>query len=292
MDRESRPRGTAVAVLLAALMASPACAGPDLWTDGTSVSTGRTNRGRIRRPAKVSHSGEGFTVPQRWRDRGFQFGVEELVQAVERAAARVAAEAPGGTLGVADLSPRRGGRSQWHGSHQSGLDVDLIFYTTDAEGVAKTPLGDDMVHFNGAGEAYKPRRATYNAADWQTRRFDTGRNWLLLEAMLSDPSIRVQWVFISDGLRGLLLDHAKQAGRPEWVVEYAARVLAQPGDAPPHDDHAHLRIYCPRGDRFHGCEDRGVVWRHEKKSMKYAGPERYDPFLRRTLAAALPLTAL
>ncbi|MCA9690109.1 MAG: penicillin-insensitive murein endopeptidase [Myxococcales bacterium] len=258
-----------------------ACAGPDLWTDLTSVSSGRTNDGRVRRPVEVGAKGEGRVVPKRWQERGLNYGVDELVEAIDRAAKFVAAQAPGGVLGVADLSPLRGGRSRWHSSHQSGRDVDLIFYSTDEDGVAKAPLPEDMLHYDGDGVAYAPRRVTYVAPDWASRRFDTHRNWLLLEALLRDTQIRVQWVFVSDPLKERLLAHAREAGRPAWLIEYAARLLGQPGDAPPHDDHFHVRIYCPRGDRFHGCEDRGVVWRHEKKSIKYGGPERYDPVLRR-----------
>ena len=47
---------------LAALLLASSCAGPNLWTDGTSVSTGTTSRGRMRRPSRLPLSGPGFTV--------------------------------------------------------------------------------------------------------------------------------------------------------------------------------------------------------------------------------------
>ena len=62
--------------------------------------------------------------------------------------------------------------------------------------------------------------------------------------------------------------------------------MHQPGGAPPHDDHFHVRVYCSRTDRFHGCEDGGPVWQHEKKTFKYVGPERYDPVTWRVVLAA------
>ncbi|MCA9717490.1 MAG: penicillin-insensitive murein endopeptidase [Myxococcales bacterium] len=263
-----------------------ACAGPNLWTDLTSISTGKTNRGRTRRPAVMPLKGEGFVVPKRWRERGFQFGVDELVEAIPRAAQRVNTQAPAATLGIADLSARNGGRSRWHSSHQSGRDVDLIFYTTNEDGEPLAPLEDDMLHFNGEGEPYLPQDEEYNDEAWEERRFDTARNWLLIESLLSDPTIRLQWVFVSNELKRRLLDHARAIGRPAWMIEYAAVVMNQPGDAPPHDDHFHVRVYCSRGDRFHGCTERGVIWRHEKKSFKYAGPERYDPVLWHLMAAS------
>ncbi len=287
MSSRSRTLG---AGLRAALLCSLAglcssCAGENLWTDLTSISSGKTNRGRTRRPAKMPLEGEGYVVPERWRERGFQYGVDELVAAVERAARLVNEEAPGSTLGVADLSAMHGGRSRWHASHQSGRDVDLIFYTTNEDGEPQAPLGDDMLHFDGEGEPYLPRREEYNDEKWEERRFDTARNWLLIESLLSDPNIRLQWVFVSKQLKELLLTHARARGRPQWMIDYAAVVMNQPGDAPPHDDHFHVRMYCPRSDRFYGCRERGVVWRHEKKSFKYAGPERYDPVLWHLVAA-------
>ena len=33
------------------------------------------------------------------------------------------------------------------------------------------------------------------------------------------------------------------------------RVLHQPSDAPPHDDHFHVRIRCTQGERDEGCVD-------------------------------------
>lgn len=276
---------------LALCLALTSCAGPNLWTDGTSVSTGLTSRGRLRRPAKLELSGEGFKVPERWEERGFQYGVEELVTALGRAAAKVRGRAKKVTLGVADLSPQRGGKSKWHSSHQSGRDVDLIFYSSDEKGHPLQPPENDMIRYDGEGKPYVRGSATYDDAIWETRRFDTARNWALVEALLTDRSIRVQWIFVSQPLEDRMLEHATRRGKPRWLVEYARTVMYDPPDAPTHSDHFHLRIYCPRGDRFHGCVDRGVVWQHEKKTHKYGGPESYDPIAWRSVAA-LPVVAL
>jgi penicillin-insensitive murein DD-endopeptidase len=262
-----------------AMLSSSSCAGPNLWTDLTSVSTGRTNQGRIRKPARLSMRGPGWVVPARWKERGFQYGSDELVQAVERAARRVHAHDRRSLMGVADLSRKTGGRSIWHRSHHSGRDVDLLFYTTDPRGRPMKPPEHDMIRFDADGEPIEPTKGEYGDPRWQERRFDTARNWRLLEALLTDPSIRIQWIFVSKGLKGRLLTHAEQLGRPAWIVAYADAVMHQPGNALPHDDHFHVRIYCTRADRFHGCEDRGVVWQHEKKTFEYGGPERYDPVL-------------
>ncbi|MBK8720635.1 MAG: penicillin-insensitive murein endopeptidase [Deltaproteobacteria bacterium] len=269
------PLATRLALLCALLLGgSPACAGPNLWTDLGSVSTDKSNRGRLRSPARLPLRGSGFRVPKRWQERGFQYGTDELVAAVQRAAARVHAADRRATLGVADFSRNRGGSSKWHNSHHSGRDVDIIFYTTDAGGKPLPPQDLDMMTFDDDGKPYVGKRDKdgYHDPAWAVRRFDVRRNWEFIEALLTDPSIRLQWVFVSDGLKAKLLAWARRKQRPQWVIAYADMVLRQPADSLPHDNHFHVRVYCSRADRFHGCVDRGPVWQHEKKTFKYDGP--------------------
>src|SRR5690606_15436349 len=164
---------------------------------------------------------------------------------------------------------------------------DVLFYTKVPTGRSLPPPEEDMIVFNGEGKPILPAEYTdgYADPDWERRRFDARKNWLFIETLLRDPTVRVQWIFIARPLEALVLAEARKRGRPEWIVEYADSVMHQPGDSLPHDDHMHIRIFCSRSDRFHGCEDRGPVWHHEKKTFKYHGPERYDPVLWRQLAA-------
>jgi penicillin-insensitive murein endopeptidase len=270
-----------LALLALGLAAMLGCATPRHFTDYTSVSVGRTNAGRIHRPAKMPTRGPGFEIPKTWRDRGNNFGTDELVALIERAAAVVRAQRKV-TLGVADLSALRGGDTPWHSSHHSGRDVDLIFYSVDERGKSLPPPQVEMVAFDGEGNPFVPKslaKTGYTEPTWQQRRFDTARNWALVEALLSDPAVRVQWIFVSTPLENRLLQWAKRQDRPAWLIEYARQVMKQPSLAAPHDDHFHVRIYCSRADRERGCEDTGPIWAHEKKTYKYGGPERYDPAL-------------
>ncbi len=273
--------------LVAGCLVLGGCAGPNLWTDQSSVSTGRSSRGRVRRPARMSSRGKGFKMSERWRKRGFRFGTDELVAALKRAAGRVHAQDWRTKAGFADLSPERGGPSAWHKSHQSGRDADVLFYTKQTNGRPMHPPEEDMIVFLGDGKPILPAEYTdgYKDPKWSERRFDPRKNWLFIEALLQDPTVRVQWIFISRGLKALTLNRARKEKRPAWLIEYADVVMRQPADSRPHDDHMHIRVYCSRGDRFHGCEDRGPIWQHEKKRYKYHGPERYDPVLWRQLAA-------
>jgi penicillin-insensitive murein endopeptidase len=255
------------------------CAGPNLFTDGTSVSLGLTNAGRTRRPARLPFRGKGFLVPSKWRARKFQYGTDELVDAVQRAAKSVHASDRRSRAGFADLSRRRGGSSMWHKSHHAGRDIDVLFYSTDERRKPLPPPERDMIAYGRDGTPHLAAGQTTEYTDeaWEGRRFDDRRNWQFIEALVTDPSIRLQWVFVSNELEARLVRWARRRKRPEWIIEYAQVVMRQPGDSLPHDNHFHIRVYCSRADRFHGCVDRGPIWQHEKKSFKYGGPERYDP---------------
>ena len=255
-----------------------ACAGPAVWGDFTSVSLGKSNEGRIQRPTRMPTYGTGHWTPPEWRTRGNRYGIDELVEMIERASETVREHDRRATLGVADLSPREGGHTMWHRSHHSGRDVDLIFYSADAKGKPMRPPEHAMVRFGGDGKPFRdPTETSAPEPDWEERRFDARLNWHLVEALLSDPEVRVQWIFVSDPLRARLLEWARRHDRPKWAIAYAERVMYQPGQKAPHDDHFHVRIYCPREDRPRGCVDTGPVWPHEKKTYKYGGHENYTP---------------
>ena len=261
------------------------CAAPGHWTDYTTVSIAKAAGGRIHRPAKMPRRGHGFKVPLTWHERGNQWGTDELIASVERAASRVR-DQKRVVLGVADLSPKRGGKTIWHASHQSGRDVDLIFYSVNDKGRAMPPPEVEMVHFGGDGRPFIPKHMQkdgYEEPTWDARRFDDELNWLLVEALLSDRAVRVQWIFVSRPLQARLLRWAERHERPTWLIEYARTVMKQPSPRAPHDDHFHVRLYCSRADRELGCVDTGPVWQHEKKTYKYAGPERYEPSLTKAL---------
>ena len=108
------------------------------------------------------------------------------------------------------------------------------------------------------------------------RRFDPLANWVLVKQLLSDPEIEVQWIFVKTELRELMLAAARNDGEDPALIERAQGVLSQPGDSLPHDDHLHLRIYCPGADRQYGCVDFGPV-RWMKKHLKYFGTTSEDP---------------
>lgn len=250
------------ALILAAASALGGCAALGVIDDGTTISWGRANGGGITSPARLPDDGDGYRVPTTWRERGLRYGTDELVDTIIAAGRRVELEWPGSRLSVADLSPQRGGSSQWHKSHQSGRDVDLLFYVTDAAGRPVDP--DDMRHFDKDGQSI-------NDGDKAHVVFDTARNWSLIRALIEVSTAEVQRVFIFDPLKEMLLDHARALGEPDALIERASQILGQPGDSAKHDDHMHVRILCAPTDQVYGCRDYGLL-ATDKKVAKVGVP--------------------
>jgi penicillin-insensitive murein endopeptidase len=259
-------------VVQLALLAAAGCAGP-LALDGTSTSIGTTGDGAVRNPSELAFDGDGYTVPPPWRERHSNYGTDELVGVLVRSARTVDRVFPGGVAAIGDLSRRSGGGSVEHKSHQSGRDADVFYYATDREGRAMRP-GETMLKFSAEGRAVRwspPHGALPPARPVPAFRFDTRRNWAFIRALLTDPDVEVEWIFVSRDLASLLIREAAAAGEDPALLARAAFILHQPSDSEPHDDHMHIRLYCDPADRVLGCADKGPV-RWWKKMWKYMAP--------------------
>ena len=242
-----------------------ACVGQGLVDDGTSVSFGPPNDGALLNAARLPTSGPGYRMPPTWAKRGLHHGTGELVALIEHLGRALDEQELGRPLAVADLSLEHGGPSAWHRSHQTGRDVDLIFFARDAAGRAVVP---EVMH------RYGPDGASIGAVGAPVVHFDDRANWLAVRALVSNPVADVQWIFISDDLKQRLLDHAIDQGETLEVIAAAAQLMHQPNGALPHDDHMHVRVYCAPTDVRQGCEELGPV-RWHKKDYKYRGSVAY-----------------
>lgn len=204
-----------------------------------SVSIGRHNTGRLLHGRELVDSEH---VRLKHRDGDQHHGTDELVALIERAAAAVAEQFPGSRLTVGDLSRRRGGRFRPHRSHRSGRDADVGFFITNAAG--ELQYVDRFYDFRADG-------TTRASPEW---RFDDARNWAFVAAMVGQDEVPVQYVFVARWLKQRLLDHAAAIGAPAELIERATAVLDQPSRGGRHEDHFHVRIYCPRED-LPRCQD-------------------------------------
>lgn len=213
--------------------------------DPTSVGT--TSEGFLVEGVSLPDRGQGYVRGRPGEPT--RFGTPELIAALERAARAVETEhGPGADLRIGDVGSPHGGAHLRHRSHRAGRDVDILFYQEDAAGL---PIGGRWRHFSRFGFAPDGTDTVF---------FDDARNWALVRALLNDPSIEVQWIFCSRGIKWRLLRYASLHETDETLLVRAAYVLQQPANALPHDDHFHLRIYCSAEDRASGCIDAGPRW--------------------------------
>jgi penicillin-insensitive murein endopeptidase len=162
-----------------------------------------------------------------------RWGLEPLVTMLDRAARQVRRQFPDAITSVGHLSREGGGEIDSHRSHESGRDADVGFFVRAAGG--RQLLPKHFVQFRGDG----------TAASWPGAYFDDAKNWVLVQALVTDPEAHVTHLFIAAPLRARLLAYAERIGAPANVRMRAAEVLQQPHGALPHDDHFHVRIGCP-----------------------------------------------
>lgn len=184
-------------------------------------------------------------------ERSLNYTSDEMLSLVEHAGAHVASRFPDSVVSLGNFSARGGGDIPYSFSHNSGRDADLGFFVLDADGEPAMP--ENLVALDAKG------RAEVVDAEGVTREyyFDAPRNWALVEGLIEADSATLQYIFISNPLKRLLLKEARKQGASRQVIQKASVLLHQPGGALPHDNHFHLRIYCSETDVVSGCVDVG-----------------------------------
>jgi penicillin-insensitive murein DD-endopeptidase len=209
-------------------------------------SIGRPNHGVLSYGAELHPAAGALRF---LRANGRRWAIDRFARAIATAAADVARQKPGVALCVGDLSTRDGGGPlSPHLSHRSGLDADLLFYVTTLEGATVDSPG--FVHVGADGLAEDEAHSRF-------LRLDVEREWLLVKALVEDPDARVQWIFVSDVVQAILLEHALARGESQETVRRAQQVMRQPHPGGIHDDHIHVRTACSAEDVAQGCEPTG-----------------------------------
>lgn len=251
-------RRAAVALLIALPLLAPDARA------NSSVSCGSANRGALAHGVELPDEGHGWVRPEPWRSRGLRYGTAELVGLIERAAATVEAEHPGALVGVADMSRAGGGHLPGHRSHQSGRDVDLVYYAVDADGRPMRP-DEHMAYYDRRGRAVYARLPVWTPRIPE-RYFDRARNWALVKALLTDPEVAVERIFVSPRIERWLIEEARARGEDPELVARAQRTLLRPTDSDDHNDHLHVRVACSEDDVSDGrCRD----WLAPRKSRRH-----------------------
>lgn len=252
--------------------------------DAHSYSLGNASDGNLIRGEALSDT-PSHKILRGTRRRGYHHGTQELVGAIGRASAAVAESYPGSRLLVGNMSRRRGGDIGPSASHNSGRDADLGFYMLDSRGRPITGT-KRFRRCNRRGRAGKLK-------------FDPARNWALVKALLTDTKIQVQWIFVADWLRDLLLAEARRQGASDALLKRAQDVLGQPANSSPHAEHFHVRLYCSLHERLWGCRNYGPLhaWAdHYVADVARVGrvliQQLGDPSVKRAAEAAVRLGAM
>jgi penicillin-insensitive murein endopeptidase len=233
--------------LFTALALTQACA--SAWLDQGSRGRPGGGGGWIQGARRLPDRGTGYRVLRDDALGGQHWGAGRLVTMVQRLGRSVGGRGSVPLI-VGDISARGGGQIPHHASHRGGRDVDLLFFAIDAV-TGQRVVTPEFVRYDAAGDSVL----------WPVPlRFDTERNWDLVEAVVRADDVAVIRIFVARWIKQLLLDHARQRHRSAWVIERAEALLWQPGDSAPHDDHFHVRVACSPQERAHGCYDGGPLW--------------------------------
>ena len=161
--------------------------------------------------------------------RNRKFATRELAQLLVGLGVHMHQLAPKAErLQIGDIAAEHGGFISGHGSHQNGLDVDIVFLRNDhAE--------QDPNEVAGFVESFVENGVI-------SPNFDLPRNWEFVKAAVSSGIINR--IFVDQIVKDKLCDHAKTTSEYSTETEALRRLRPWPN----HPDHFHVRIKCPAGN--------------------------------------------
>jgi penicillin-insensitive murein endopeptidase len=244
---------------------APAEAAPDIdWSAFDSTSVRNPNDGSLVGGVPLPSRAPGLQFNPA-RDPSARYGTVEVVRALLEAAARVDRELGGLPVTINDLSLRQGGPIPRHRSHQSGRDVDALFYQLGPDG---KPIESVGAFFDPSGRGVDFRDLATPDDDIALT-FDVPRTWLFLRALIESEHAQLQNILVAEHLRARLLEHARSVGAPLRTIERFEALTCQP--TYPHDDHFHFRFFCAPDDIAKGCRDSEPVYPWQREHLAAAG---------------------
>ncbi|MBT8470427.1 MAG: penicillin-insensitive murein endopeptidase, partial [Deltaproteobacteria bacterium] len=166
------------------------------WSSFDSTSLRNPNDGALRGGVPLPLRAPGLRFNP-GRVPSARYGTVEVVRALVRAGARVDQELGGLPVTINDLSFERGGPIPHHRSHQSGRDVDVLFYQLGPDGKPIESVGA-FFDPDGVGVDF---RDLADPNDDITLQFDVTRTWLFLRTLIEDEEAQLQQIFVAEHLR-------------------------------------------------------------------------------------------
>ncbi|MBA2661465.1 MAG: HEAT repeat domain-containing protein [Bradymonadaceae bacterium] len=180
------------------------------------------------------------------------FTTDAMVALIEEAAGHVAEAFPESIVYLGNFSAEGGGDIPYSVSHNSGRDADVAFFSLDASG--QPIVSPNLLPFDDQGVFVGEAQTDYVGQEYH---FDVARNWKFVEGLMLSEAAQIQFIFVSNALRRMLLAEARRAKATREVLARAEAMLLQPGGALPHNDHFHIRIFCSEIDVRSGCKNGG-----------------------------------
>lgn len=218
-----------------------------------SVSAGQTNDGSVSNSESMEVKGRTWQFLPAVSGRRTNYGKTDLVRLLKSGADAVDEQFPGSVLTIGNIGLESGGKIVQSKSHQAGRDVDVAPYYRDKKGRMAHPARFFPVDSEG-----KSRRGL---------ELDVARTWAFVKALVQSEDPVVQWMFVSEGVKKLLIDHARKSRESRELIRRAEVILHQPTDSSDHSDHFHIRVFCSSWDRLAGCVDYGPVRAHLKRDL-------------------------
>jgi penicillin-insensitive murein endopeptidase len=197
-------------------------------TLNASEAIGYYSSGSIKDAESIQE--RGTPIRKLFLQRGRFFGTQEIQDIISDAADFVRQEFPDSEmLQVGDIANKNGGVLKEHGSHQNGLDTDIVYLTRNGNLQSQT------------------------AAYWQeefvkagvvTANFNTERNLALFKHLIMNtPTERI---FVDEAIKRHFCSYAKKNNllNDSDVKETLRRLRVEKL----HTNHFHMRIKCPKTD--------------------------------------------
>ena len=234
------------------------------WSAFDSASVRNPNDGSLRGgvPLPLTAPGLRFNPD---RDPGARYGTLEMVRGLLDAGSRVHRELGGLRVTINDLGYEHGGPIPHHRSHQSGRDVDILFYQLGPDG---KPIESVGAFFDPSGVGVDFRDLA-DSSDDVVLQLGVPRTWLFLQALIENREAQLQHAFMAEHLRTLLLDYGRGLDVPAATVARFAEMTCQPSY--PHDDHFHFRFFCAPDDIAEGCRDSPPMYPWQRDKLEAAG---------------------
>jgi penicillin-insensitive murein endopeptidase len=198
-----------------------------LPADLPSSSVGSYWNGCVAGARQLPVSGAHWQVMRPSRNRNW--GHPRLIDYIEKLADRAYKDGWSGLL-VGNMSMPRGGPTPGHGSHQSGLDVDI--WLTPAP---DHDLTSEERETMGAPSVINSETAQLEPSLWTQQHADFVRN------AAQDPNVAL--IFVTPAIKQYLCKNKDRHGAD---ARWLRRLQPYWG----HDDHIHVRLSCDRGDKF------------------------------------------